>query len=572
MTEHVFKVTAPTGEERRVTFQGPEMQIGSSIDSTLVLAGNGVSGKHCRISLRGDKLIVTDRGSKNGTFVNSRRCVEPTEFGAGDRLSVGAYVIEFATDMAEARRIEEKLRFDPVALTRSEPEQRAAERRRLSRYAREWAEHARPRRLLLRGPDLSLAVGWMGAAEPRAEVEAEPLLHEFVVASAKAQRVRWAVRLSAAGVLLGAGVVFAVARSDKPPPPEPEPPQEVAVQEVKKTSAPEQVVKEAWIEHTVSPGESYEDIASYYHLSPAVVMGWNPGGAGPPEPGTKLKIRTSLPPRQPLQEERYVVGEGEDWLGIANYYGVSVDKLRRFNPKLGDRLRGGEELLVWIDPGQFEKKTPNPDDLPIFILPEGSSSVGGVTSGALTNPVQLLPSPLAEIRCASHAYATNFTIKQLLRGVADFRAQGYDGQIMIADLSLRGGGAYGPHKSHQSGRDADIWLLVKRKQYLKGCNNCSTEFCRPDPPDVDWRAQWRFIKALHGTGQVKEIFLSHWVQKELHAAAVADGATPEELKKLIQYPRPKGWPALVMHSDGHIHHIHVRFKCDPTDAACSEKK
>src|SRR5688572_21898222 len=113
------------------------MQIGSVIDSTLVLAGHGVSSRHCRISLRGDKLVVTDRGSKNGTFINSRRCVEPTEFRPGDRLSVGAYVIEFATGKAEARRIEEKLRFEPVALTRTEDEQRAAEQRRVALYARE---------------------------------------------------------------------------------------------------------------------------------------------------------------------------------------------------------------------------------------------------------------------------------------------------------------------------------------------------------------------------------------------------------------------------------------------------
>jgi murein endopeptidase len=27
-----------------------------------------------------------------------------------------------------------------------------------------------------------------------------------------------------------------------------------------------------------------------------------------------------------------------------------------------------------------------------------------------------------------------------------------------------------------------------------------------------------------------------------------------------------------MHSDGHVHHIHVRFKCDPTDTGCSNAK
>ena len=66
----VFKVISPDGEERRVAFTGPDMQVGSSVDSSLVLGGHGVSGKHCRISARGDRLIVTDRGSRNRTYIN----------------------------------------------------------------------------------------------------------------------------------------------------------------------------------------------------------------------------------------------------------------------------------------------------------------------------------------------------------------------------------------------------------------------------------------------------------------------------------------------------------------------
>lgn len=569
----VFRVISPDGDERRVVFTPPEMQIGSSLDATLVLGGHGVSGKHCRISLRGDRLIVTDRGSKNGTYVNSRRCVEPLEFRPGDRLSVGAYIIEFASDERQFRKIEEKLRFEPVALARGEDEQRAAEQRRFARYAREWIEQGRPRRLLLRGRDLALAEGWLAVPAQRAEVEADAALHEFVVASARALRIRRAVQFVIAGVALGAVVIFLATRpkaSVVPPPPrEPTPPVEDRV--VEKTGPEKQVAREEWIEHQVSPGETLEDIARYYEVSPVLLPQWNPG-VTTPTPGMTLKVRTTRPPRAPLVEEYYTVGEGEDWLSVANLYNISVDKLRAFNPGLPDRLKGGEELTLWIDAGQFGAKTPNPDDLPIFIVPEGSSSVGGVTSGSLFNPVQLLPSPLAMVRCASHAYATNYTLSLLLRGIAEFRAQGYDGEIMVADLSLKEGGGYGRHKSHQSGRDADIWLLTKRKQFRRGCNNCSTDRCRPDPEEVDWRSTWRFIRALHATGGVQEIFLSHWLQEELYKAAVAEGETEQELKELIQWPRRKGTKALVMHSDGHIHHIHVRFKCDPNDTACSYAK
>lgn len=568
----VFKVISPDGDERRVAFVGPEMQIGSGIDSSLVLAGHGVSGKHCRVSLRGGKLIVADRGSKNGTFINSKKCVEPTEFKPGDRLSVGAYVIEIAGE-ADARKIEEKLKFSPVALARSEDEQRRSEQRRLARYAREWSEHGRARRLLLRGRDLSLAEGWVAVPAQRTEVEAEPLLREFIAASTRAARLRLALTLGGGGVALGLAVIGLMPPKDQARPQDPAPVVQPtdAPKTAERTGPSEAGPKEEWIEHTVSPGETYEDIAGYYGVSPALLLQWN-GGVAAPVQGSKVRVLTAKPQRGPLVEEHYVVGEGEDWLTIANNYSTSVDKLKQFNEKLPDRLRAGDELTLWIEAGQFGTKTPNPDDLPIFIVPEGSISSGKVTEGSLQNPVQLLPSPLADVRCASNAYATNFTIAQLLKAIADFRANGYNGQVMIADLSMREGGKYKKHKSHQSGRDADIWLLPKRKRFRLGCANCSTDSCRPDPEEVDWQTTWKFIRALHGTGQIKEIFLSHYLQEELYKAAMSLGETKEELKPLIQWPRPKGMPALVMHSDGHIHHLHVRFKCDPVDQACSDAK
>ncbi len=161
----VFKVISPDGDERRVAFKGPEMQARQQRRLNLVLGGHGVSGKHCRISSSGDKLVVTDRGSRNGTYINSRRCIEPTEFGVGDRLSVGAYVHRDRRRRARPQARAE-LKFEPVALARGEDEQRAAEQRRLARYAREWVDQGRARRMLLRGRDLALAEGLDGRAGP----------------------------------------------------------------------------------------------------------------------------------------------------------------------------------------------------------------------------------------------------------------------------------------------------------------------------------------------------------------------------------------------------------------------
>jgi LysM repeat protein len=349
----------------------------------------------------------------------------------------------------------------------------------------------------------------------------------------------------------------------------------VAEQPVQKDSRPTNPggAPSKLLEHEVRPGETYEDIARYYGVSLAVLQKFNTVAIGEPAvPGSKLKVPTDKPLRPPLDEERYVVSAGDDWRSIAGYYGVSMDALRRQNPGFGDQLRGGEELRFMVEREPFAAASPNPDDLPIFIVPQGASSEGKVTSGTLRNAVQLLPSPLCSVRCSVHSFATGYTIKALLQGVAEFRRQGYTGELMIGDLSRRDGGQYGPHKSHQSGRDADIWLLPKGKVYKKGCNNCSTDRCKPEPEDIDWATQFRFIQALDAGGLVKEIFLSWRLQEHLVKAATAQGVPKEEIKRLIQWPKNPGWPALVMHSEGHVHHIHVRFKCDPEDAACSDAR
>ena len=136
----VLKVTSPTGEIRTHPIEGAELQIGSSIEATLVLAGHGVSARHCRVERRGPQLLVVDRGSRNGTFVNSVRCTEPTELKVGDRIGVGAYVLELAYGRKQLghKAVASKLRVEGVKLSRDDEERRASERARLTRYAQEW--------------------------------------------------------------------------------------------------------------------------------------------------------------------------------------------------------------------------------------------------------------------------------------------------------------------------------------------------------------------------------------------------------------------------------------------------
>jgi len=71
------------------SFAKPEITIGRGANNDFVLAERGVSGTHARLSLLGTgELVLTDLGSTNGTFVNSRRLQGSTAIGLYDEVFI----------------------------------------------------------------------------------------------------------------------------------------------------------------------------------------------------------------------------------------------------------------------------------------------------------------------------------------------------------------------------------------------------------------------------------------------------------------------------------------------------
>jgi pSer/pThr/pTyr-binding forkhead associated (FHA) protein len=52
----------------------------------------GVSGKHARVDLEGQTVVLTDLKSTNGTFVNGKR-VERAELRANDWINIGKHIL-----------------------------------------------------------------------------------------------------------------------------------------------------------------------------------------------------------------------------------------------------------------------------------------------------------------------------------------------------------------------------------------------------------------------------------------------------------------------------------------------
>jgi FHA domain-containing protein len=79
------------------------ISIGRTPENDVVIADSRVSGKHAMIERHGDSLLLTDLGSKNGTFIGGAQLSphQPVPIGTGGRFSIEAFQIEVVADEGE---------------------------------------------------------------------------------------------------------------------------------------------------------------------------------------------------------------------------------------------------------------------------------------------------------------------------------------------------------------------------------------------------------------------------------------------------------------------------------------
>ena len=76
---------------------GAEMVVGRDPGCHRVIDRPTISGRHARFRRSGDRIILEDLGSSNGTFVNGRPVKEPTEVRFGDLIGLGVDSFRLAT-------------------------------------------------------------------------------------------------------------------------------------------------------------------------------------------------------------------------------------------------------------------------------------------------------------------------------------------------------------------------------------------------------------------------------------------------------------------------------------------
>jgi pSer/pThr/pTyr-binding forkhead associated (FHA) protein len=82
---------------KRQLMLGDSMSFGRNEDNDVILTDTGVSRHHARITRRGERFLLEDLSSSNGTFLRKQRLEagRPSELSEGDEIQIGANRLVF---------------------------------------------------------------------------------------------------------------------------------------------------------------------------------------------------------------------------------------------------------------------------------------------------------------------------------------------------------------------------------------------------------------------------------------------------------------------------------------------
>jgi LysM repeat protein len=294
--------------------------------------------------------------------------------------------------------------------------------------------------------------------------------------------------------------------------------------------------------HRVAAGEVLGTIAAHYGVSVQQILDLNPG-----LDADRIREGKSIAIGGERRSVRYAVQPGDSLSSIAKANEVTLSELRRWNPKLDpDHIRAGQELSI------YPKK---PASL--------SESVGTPSGGQLVHARRLPPGAGYVLRTPERSYATDETVRGIVAGFEHLqRREPKAPRVWVHDLSLRRGGPMTEHRSHQSGRDADIAYPQKHCEGV-------CDFRRLEPSDLDAARAFTLLQYWLERDMLEAVFVDYRLQAPLYQYARAQGATREQLHRWFQYPNGRDYPlGVIRHFRKHDDHMHVRFSCDRTDPDC----
>lgn len=246
----------------------------------------------------------------------------------------------------------------------------------------------------------------------------------------------------------------------------------------------------------------------------------------------------------------YTIRRGGAIENVANLYKIYHHEITALNPSytLDQALPPSTEVVVW---------RPEPG--------ETSESVGYPSAGSLEGGVPMLFGAGRLLKMIPwKSWGTAHTVALLDRVLDQWAKRGDVQPILVGNMSSRNGGNLEPHSTHQSGRDVDLGYVQKL----------------PPGEELNWRHMtetnldagetWALLFLLVQTAEVEVIFIDRTIQKLLYDAALRDKRlSKRQLAEWMEYPRPTGsGDPLIQHVNGHVDHLHVRFRCQSHEKRC----
>jgi len=239
-------------------------------------------------------------------------------------------------------------------------------------------------------------------------------------------------------------------------------------------------------------------------------------------------------PEAPAAAGPQVVDDGEEDEGEEEGESESEQAVGVTDPT----LRYSRDLS---DDGLKRRWTEAPESL-------GSISVGFADQGRMINAVQLQDGEGWICQRPDLAWGARETVDGLTAAFREVGKQFPDGApARLSHIGHKDGGWLRPHRSHQSGRDADIGFFYKRDVVPHG--RVRREKL------IDPERNWALLRALLAHADVQVVLVDRRIRKVLHQHALRVGEDPALLERIF-----RGGPkALVQHARRHRDHFHVRF-------------
>lgn len=295
-------------------------------------------------------------------------------------------------------------------------------------------------------------------------------------------------------------------------------------------------------------------VAEDPELGPEPEVGTPASERGPPE-GSLLAGKRWPQDYVAPDVVTYTIKRGGSMKIVANLYKIYHHEIEALNPGVS-----------------LERELPPSTKIVVYRRKPGiaSQSVGFPGDGSVEGAMPMIDGPGRILRHTPwKAWATQTTVATIDAVLREWaRRHPSEQPIIVGNLSARSGGRLKPHSSHQSGRDVDLSYPQIWDHQSELAPQVMNEH------NLNRELTWELLELLRETGAVEAIFIDMNLQRLLYEHALQTGRyDKKQLKNWMEYPSSAGTGSpLIQHVRGHADHLHVRFKCTPSETRCASRE